>query len=174
MKSFIYVLFFFFTMQTYALRYCEYFDNNKLILFTINEKKVIISYNDVINETIIENFIERTNIYNDNIEKILIYNDAYIEQYEDIPLDLDSYKIGITDNTIFFVLFLFALFFSSSDSARTKQSIRHKNPTTKKNTKNKQRTGKSKQESKRKSKTVKDKDPVPYVRPGMVLDNLVT
>ncbi|CAG8752681.1 23357_t:CDS:2 [Cetraspora pellucida] len=65
--------------------------------FTINEKKVIISYNDVINETIIENFIERTNIYNDNIEKILIYNDAYIEQYKDIPLDLDSYEIEITN-----------------------------------------------------------------------------
>ncbi|CAG8770895.1 17676_t:CDS:2, partial [Cetraspora pellucida] len=54
-------------------------------------------YNDVINETIIENFIKQTNIYNDNIEKILIYNDAYIEQYEDIPLDLDSYKIEITN-----------------------------------------------------------------------------
>jgi len=109
MKFFIYVLFFLLTLNANALKYCEYFNDDKLMLLTINGKKVIIGYNDVINETIIENFIERTNIYNNNIEKILIYNDEYIEQYESIHLDLDSFEIGIT-NSNNFIFYLFNCF----------------------------------------------------------------
>ncbi|CAG8825324.1 25208_t:CDS:1, partial [Cetraspora pellucida] len=61
-------------------------------------------------------------------------------------------------------------FFSLSDSAHTKQSIHHKNPTTKKSTKNKQRTGKSKQ----RSRTSENEDPELYIPPEMILDTLVT
>ena len=83
--------------------------------------------------------------------------------------------------TFFFILFLFLLFLSLYDSARTKQAYRLKNPTTKKRTKktNKQRTGKTKQKSKksrqrtRKSSSILE-DPEPNIPQGLILDTLVT
>src|SRR6185295_7952007 len=76
--------------------------------------------------------------------------------------------------TFFFILFLFLLFLSSSDSARTKQAYRLKNPATKKRTKktNKQRTRKTKQKSKKSSSI--SEDPEPNIPQGLILDTLVT
>src|SRR5690242_18366816 len=83
--------------------------------------------------------------------------------------------------TFFFILFLFLLFFSSSDSARTKQAYRLTNQNTKKRTKktNKKKNRKTKQRPKksrqrtRKSSSISE-DPEPNIPQGLILDKLVT